>query len=147
MNNKYKAITDFLFTTPMPTLKICSNSMQPLLTEGQQISILPLRRPLTCGKCYIFVYKGKLFVHRLIRTMNSKAVFIADSAQKNEVVPIDAIIAEPVLYQKRISIFIVRMLNYFFYFFIKKFPFLARLRVKTVRGIIKCERALYERGI
>jgi len=147
MNKQYKAIADFLFTDPSPKLQVFSNSMQPLLSAGQQITILPLRQPLTCGKCYIFIYKGKLLIHRLIKVMNNKAVFIADSAQKKEAVPIDAVIAEPAFKQRWIIILIISWLNRLFYTLIKIFPDSAKLRVKIVRGIIKCERALNERGI
>jgi len=147
MNKQNKAIADFLFADSMPTLQVYSNSMQPLLSAGQQIAILPLQNPLMCGKCYIFIYKGKLFIHRLIKVINNKAVFIADSAQKREIVPIDAVIAEPIFKQRWLVVFVICILNLLFDTLIKVFPGFAILRVKIVRGIIKCERALYERGI
>jgi RNase P subunit RPR2 len=147
MNKQYKAIADFLFADPVPTLQVYSNSMQPLLAAGQQIKILPLRKPLTCGKCYIFIYKGKLLIHRLMKVINDTAVFIADSAQKKEEVPIDAVIAEPALKQRRMIISVIGLLNQVSYTLIKVFPGFAKVRIKIVRGIFKCERALYERKL
>ncbi len=147
MINFYKAITTFLFDNKEPVLHVCSDSMYPAFSCGQKVKVIPLRQPLECGKCYIFIHKGKLNIHRLLSVKNDCSVFIGDRSRRKEHVPISAIIAEPEYDQNIVTTFILRYINLFFCRIIPAFPQCALVRVKVIRNITKLEKFFYERKI
>lgn len=123
------------------------NSMQPLLSSGQRVRVLPLQQPVTPGKCYIFVNGRALRIHRLLKISSNNAVFIGDTSQKLDRVSLDAIIAELDYKQNIFVIFILRYINLLFEKAITLFPQCSKLRIKVIHCIIRCERFFYERKI
>ena len=87
------------------------NSMWPLLKDGQRASISAIKMPLKRGKCYLFVNKNLLYMHRLFRMSDNKASFIGDYSEKIEEVPVEAIIGELEHKQNRITLFILNLIN------------------------------------
>ena len=147
MNKFNNAISDFLLHKTTQALKVCGNSMQPFLVNGQEASIVSLQSPLKCGKCYIYIYRNALYVHRLVKSKNNTLFFIGDGAQKLEEIPADAVVAELNYKQDAFFIFVLRYINMIFVKISSVFPQFFRLRRKVVSAVIKIERLLYERGI
>ena len=92
-------------------MPVKGNSMWPLLKDGQNVKVSAIKKPLKRGKCYLFVYKNQLYMHRLLKVSNSQACFIGDYSEKTEEVPLDAIIGELENKQSWIALFIVNVIN------------------------------------
>ena len=142
-----QAIADFIFHNNTQGIHVNGDSMQPLLSNGQAVKITPIKQPVRPGKCYVFIRKGVLCVHRLKKIRKEKFFFIGDTSQKTDHVSIDAIVAELDSKQNMYTIQIIRFVNLFFDIAVRIYPKCKILRVKMIHSIIKCERFLYERKI
>lgn len=143
----HKAIAGFFFSNNVKNIHVCGNSMQPLLSNGQAVKVLPLQLPVIPGKCYIFICNGVLRIHRLLKIKKGKVIFIGDTSQKLDSVPFDAIIAELDSKQNIFVILVLRYINLFFNKAITIYPKCTKLRVKVIRCIVRCERFFYERKV
>jgi len=85
--------------------------MWPLIKDGQRVKISAIRKPFKKGKCYLFVNKNVLYIHRLLRISDKKAFLLGDYSEKIEVVPHEAIIGELEYSQNRIILFILNLIN------------------------------------
>jgi hypothetical protein len=90
------------------------NSMWPLLKDGQRVKITAIRKPFKRGKCYLFVNKNVLYIHRLLRIYDKKAFLIGDYSEKIEEVPLEAIIGEFEYNQNGVTLFILNLLNWIY---------------------------------
>lgn len=147
MNNYYQAVSSFLFEHTPAVVMISSNSMYPFVSEGQQVTIIPLVKPLLHGKCYAYIKNGTITLHRLLAINENSALFIGDSSQKIDDVPLCAVIAEALVVQHDFFRALIHITNSIFCKTARFYPVFKRWRVMVIRAIIKCERLLYERKI
>ena len=84
--------------TPLHYGKICGNSMQPLLHDGQNVVVDFNITNLSIGKCYVFIKDDKLILHRLVWNNQRFALFIGDNSRSIEKVFLSDIVARLIIH-------------------------------------------------
>ena len=126
--NHYSLIKPVIFNNNEGYLTVHGNSMWPLLKDGQRVRVSIVKKPLKKSKCYLFIYKNSLYIHRLFEIQNDRVLFIGDYSEKIEEVSKEAIVGELKLDQNRLILFVLSVLNDIF---IKIAPgFLKGLRIR-----------------
>ena len=73
---------------------VSGSSMQPLLCHGQKVLLSPCKDKLNIGHIYVFLFNGKLLMHRLITLKQNMAVFMGDYSFRVEKIHRKAIVAK-----------------------------------------------------
>lgn len=148
MTTHYSAIKSLLFANgPTVSMPVASNSMWPLLSQGQKVNVRLIKGPLKNGKCYLFIYKNTLCVHRLLKVKNGQAFFIGDNAERSEKVSSEAVIGELERYQSKMTVFILNLLNQIFFIIFSRIIAEIRIRNKIFAAITRLEKKVYERKV
>jgi hypothetical protein len=126
-----------LFENGPVEMNIAGNSMWPYYTDGQVVKIYPKKQyNLYPGKCYVFLKKDILIIHRLICTFQSIALFAGDASNSIERVELDHIIGIPEKNSPAVSDPMIALINYMFLPF-KKFKFIFNFRKYIIQSLIK----------
>ncbi len=147
VNNKEEKVKSFLCAYKDHYIPIRGNSMFPFLTDGQKEKASPIEHPLKWGKCYVFLFNNSIYVHRLLKIEESKAVFIGDNTFKTETVPLEAIIGELNIHQDIFFINSISIVNTLFYRIMGILPLCNILRKFLISQLVLFERKIYERKI
>lgn len=75
-----QAVRELLVPPEGVTMAVQGESMFPTLIPGQWVRVVPVRFPLTVGRCYVYILDKALLIHRLIRANASSCLFIGDNA-------------------------------------------------------------------
>jgi hypothetical protein len=134
----------FFFKDKSRQCRIYGNSMEPFLSFGESVEIVPLAGPLKKGHCYAFINGNNLAVHRFIKMAGNKsALFAGDNCLFFDRVPVSDIIGELFSCQNHCILFIISFTNILSCVFTKIFNeivILKKLRRRIVRLIIEFEK-------
>jgi signal peptidase I len=85
-------VKEFLLSTN--DHRVAGGSMRPTVHHGQKIALSPLSTNFIIGHIYIFIYNGRLLMHRLIAMQGQCAYFMGDHSFVVEKIPVTAVVAE-----------------------------------------------------
>ena len=123
-------------------LRIHGRSMEPAIRKDQ---IIRIRKSSTLlpGKCYLFPYRGRLIIHRLIHSTAKAAYFIGDRNHWIETVPPAEIIGQftdPCTSFYRWSITILNYIFLALYRFDSPIKFLvSAVRLKSIDALYRSD--------
>lgn len=131
----------FFFENKIKECFIYGNSMEPFLSYGEKVKIIPYNGQLKKGHCYAFISKNNLAMHRFIKMEgNKKALFVGDNCLFFDHINISDVIGELFSYQNQSVLCLLSLINIFFFVFINifsNFTVLNNFRRIVVRNIIK----------
>jgi hypothetical protein len=111
--------------------------MEPFLSFGESVEIMPHTEPLKKGNCYAFITGNTLTIHRFIKTLsNNYVLFAGDSSLFYDRVPLVNIVGELSPCPNRYALFIIRMVNSMFCTLTQVFEEAIVIRILR-RGIIR----------
>ena len=87
-----EVIREFLLAST--ELRANGNSMLPSVRHGQILTLCPVGAEFFIGHIYIFIYDGRLLMHRLVAVQGNEAIFMGDHSSGMERVHQSAIIAK-----------------------------------------------------
>ncbi len=131
MNNLKKHIKDGI----IDELRVEGNSMYPTIKNNQNIKILPKENELVPGKLYIFNYRSKIIIHRLLKKQNNNCIFIGDNTSNIHHIKNDEILGMAKIQENRYFVLSVMLLNSFFYNKRTDSFIMNRIRTKIIRLI------------
>jgi hypothetical protein len=140
-------IKDCLFEKGVAEFEIAGNCMSPVLKNLQKIKVHPVCLPYKDGKRYVFFRENQLFIHRLVRVKNGKALFIGDRSKNEEIINTDMIIGEPVVTMNLITQKLIGFINRIILVYLGKYPLLRIFRVYIITFFLKVECFQNERVI
>ena len=74
-----QAVRELLVPPEGMTMAVEGESMFPTYASGERVRVVPVRLPLTAGRCYVYILDRALMVHRLIRADDTTCLFIGDN--------------------------------------------------------------------
>ncbi len=111
--------------------------MEPFLSFGEQVTIVPWGGKLKKGHCYAFITGSKLTIHRFIAMTGKKqALFAGDNCLFLDIVAISDVIGEYSSCQSRGFLIIINLINCLFFVFMMRSGKTLRFH-KTRRRIIR----------
>ena len=110
-------------------------SMAPLISADNYVSIISARSPLKNGRCYLFMYNGDAYIHRLIRSNSHEAIFAGDTTYCCERVTKNQIICEAHVAENKVCRSLIVCINMLFSFAGHKSAFFQKLRVHILKKI------------
>jgi hypothetical protein len=146
MDGAYSVIKEVLFEQGAAFLPVSGSSMS-LGLAGKRVKIVKVRPPFRKGKIYIFVFKNRLYIHRLIGVSGKRARFLGDRSDEFEKVPLDAVIGELARQQSAVIRKIIHGINFCFIRYGRTIPGCSFFREKTVALISFLGEPLHEREI
>jgi hypothetical protein len=85
--------------------------MRPSLDHDQTVMLLPVDKALVVGHIYVFLYFGKLLMHRLVAVRKHRAIFMGDHSTRMEEVDRSAIVAALECKYTRVALPLINLLN------------------------------------
>ena len=145
-------IKAFFFENKTRQCTVFGHSMEPFLSLGESIEIVPCAAPLKKARCYAFITGNTLTIHRFVKNYNNGyALFAGDSSLFCDLVPLQNIVGELFPCQRGPTSFIIGLVNYIFSVVMQVFSENIAIR-RLRRRIIKClksgqERFMHEKEI
>jgi len=116
------AIKAFFFENETRDCIVDGHSMEPFLSMGEKVKIVPVTGSLKKGHCYAFITGNTLTIHRFIKNFGSdSALFIGDSNFICDRVPVSNIVGELSPCQSIGALIIIRTINSAFCTFVDVF--------------------------
>lgn len=135
------AIKMFFFENKTRKCTIFGYSMEPFLSFGRSVEIVPHTGRLKRGHCYAFITGSTLTIHRFIKNLNNDyALFAGDSSLVCDRVPLPNIVGELSSCQNRYALFIINTINRIFCTFMHVFNhaiLIRRFRRRMIRTFSK----------
>lgn len=148
------AVRTFFFENNKKECLVYGNSMEPFLSFGDMVEIVPFTGSLIKGHCYAFINGNKMSLHRYINmTRDGSALFAGDNCLSLDHIALNDIIGEFSSCQYGCTLLIINFINSLFCgllsFFVNILIF-QKLRRQILSSIIGFEikwRARYEKKI
>jgi hypothetical protein len=144
---KSEAVRTFFFENKSKQCLVYGNSMEPYLSYGQEVEIVPCTGPLEKGHCYAFITESTLTIHRFVKMAGKDSAFFAgDNCLFFDRVALSDVVGELSPCQDRGILSIINTINNLFCVLVQWFReilALNRMRRRIVRTIIGFEK---ERG-
>jgi hypothetical protein len=141
---KSDAVRTFFFETRSRQCLVYGNSMEPFLSFGQTVEIVPCTGPLDKGHCYAFITENTLTIHRFVKMAgNESAFFAGDNCLFFDQVALSDVVGELSPCQNRGILSIIGTINSLFCILMQCFreiPLLNRLRRRIIRLILGFEK-------
>jgi hypothetical protein len=140
-------ITECLFEKGIAEFEIVGNCMSPVLKNFQKVEVFPVCLPYKVGKRYVFFRENQLFIHRLVRVKNGKALFIGDRSKNEEIINTDMIIGEPAIAMNCVIQKLISIINRIILVHLGNYTLLRIFRVYILSFFLKVESFQNERII
>ena len=114
---------------------VAGTSMRPFLNHGQKVIISHHTTKLIPGHLYVFIYRHRLVMHRLVALQGQFAFFMGDHSRNLEKVPFSAIVAKYEGSYQYFRLAIINLLNRWCYALENKqaaFMLAQNIRIKCV---------------
>ncbi len=131
------ALKEFYSETQNNSIKIKGRSMEPALKNDESAQVCQASDPLLKpGRCFLFRFKGKLFIHRMVRLFEHYSIFMGDNSIYCEIVPRSQIIGivrpNKALYWKELYISFINFVFYPMLIIHKRSLRIKKIRVKLI---------------
>jgi hypothetical protein len=136
-----EAIKAFFFENKTRQCIVYGHSMEPFLSFGESIEIMPYAGLLKKGHCYAFITGTTITIHRFIKNLNNEyALFAGDSSLLCDCVPLANVIGELSPCQNNCALSIIGITNNVFCTLMQGFnksTLVRRLRRCIIRSMAK----------
>lgn len=95
--------------------RIDGTSMIPFYQNKQEVRIVNASDSFVVGESYLFVYRWRLYFHRLLKKNNGKYIFAGDNSPKIQTVNKNDIIGKSEAQPQFISRILINLINYFLF--------------------------------
>ena len=137
---KSEAVRMFFFENKSKQCLVYGNSMEPFLSYGQEVEIVPCTGPLEKGHCYAFITESTLTIHRFVKMAgNDSAFFAGDNCLFLDRVALSDVVGELSPCQDRGILSIISTINSLFCVLMQqctKILVLQRMRRKILKLIV-----------
>jgi len=134
-----EAVMRFFFENGTKECMVYGHSMDPFLTYGENVTIVPNGAGLKKAHCYAFISGNTLSIHRFIRCHDQHtALFAGDNCLLMDLVPLPNVVGELSACQNQWILFIIRWINSLFSTAMMLFPdvlALHRIRRFIIRSL------------
>jgi len=124
----------FLMPEGSAVFTVRGRSMYPALEPGRRVRLKTPDLPLRAGRCYAFIHRRRIVVHRLVCRCGSDALFAGDRGCRYERAPMDSVVGELDYQYTGERLWLVAAINSFFAHIREWFPAADRWRSRLVRA-------------